>query len=220
MRTITTARLILRPWEPDDVDFLLDLEGRWDVVRYLGADPSTLDSRDDALASIGRRRRISDHPIHGIWMMTDTGGVRLGNLLPRPVPLSAGRKQASRSRSRSDGTCTPARGAMDTPRRPPLRSSLTHLPGGSAASSPSLTPTMPRHGPFAAGSACATSARPRDTWTPTASSSRSNRQQSDMPRSVSRARQIETLKALAVSTIVDTWSTPPPPTTSTGGCAS
>lgn len=72
MRTITTARLILRPWEPDGVDFLLNLEGRWDVVRYLGADPSTLDSRDDALASIGRRRRISDHPIHGIWIITDT----------------------------------------------------------------------------------------------------------------------------------------------------
>lgn len=92
MRTITTARLILRPWEPDDVDFLLDLEGRWDVVRYLGADPSTLDSRDDELASIGRRRRISDHPIPGIWIIIDTGGVRLGNLLLKPVPLSAGQE--------------------------------------------------------------------------------------------------------------------------------
>ena len=90
MRTITSKRLILRPWEREDADFLLDLQGRWEVVRYLGASPSTMTSRDEALASIQRRRAISEHPIHGVWVITDRAGDRLGNLLLKPIPLSAG----------------------------------------------------------------------------------------------------------------------------------
>jgi RimJ/RimL family protein N-acetyltransferase len=39
MRTITSDRLLLRPWRDDDADFLLDLESRWEVVRFLGAHP-------------------------------------------------------------------------------------------------------------------------------------------------------------------------------------
>lgn len=94
MRTITSDRLVLRPWLADDADFLLDLEGRWEVVRYLGAAPSTMTSRDDALASIARRRAVSEHPVHGIWVVTDRAGARLGNLLLKPIPLSAGEVSA------------------------------------------------------------------------------------------------------------------------------
>jgi RimJ/RimL family protein N-acetyltransferase len=90
MRTITSERLILRPWDADDADFLLDLEGRWDVVRYLGADPTTMTSHDEAVASIERRRTTSAHPIHGIRVITDRTGARLGNLLLKPIPLSTG----------------------------------------------------------------------------------------------------------------------------------
>lgn len=90
MRTITSERLILRAWDAEDVDFLLDLEGRWEVVRYLGADPKTMTSREGALASIRRRRAVSEHPVHGIWVITDRAGVRLGNLLLKPAPLSVG----------------------------------------------------------------------------------------------------------------------------------
>ena len=90
MRTITSARLVLRPWEAGDADFLLDLEGRWEVVRYLGAHPKRMTSRSQALASIERRRAISGHPVHGIWIITDRDGARLGNLLLKPIPLSAG----------------------------------------------------------------------------------------------------------------------------------
>ena len=49
MRTITSERLVLRPWDAGDADFLLDLEGRWEVVRYLGADPMIMTSRIGAL---------------------------------------------------------------------------------------------------------------------------------------------------------------------------
>lgn len=90
MRTITSDRIVLRAWNTEDADFLLDLEGRWEVVRYLGADPTSMASHDDALASIQRRRAISKHPVHGIWIITDRAGIRLGNLLLKPAPLSAG----------------------------------------------------------------------------------------------------------------------------------
>lgn len=90
MRTITSERLVLRPWQVDDADFLLDLESRWEVVRFLGAAPRAMTTRDEALASIARRRSMSGHPVHGIWLIADHEGIRLGNLLLKPIPLSAG----------------------------------------------------------------------------------------------------------------------------------
>jgi RimJ/RimL family protein N-acetyltransferase len=90
MRTIASDRLLLRPWRDDDADFLLDLESRWEVVRFLGAHPMTLNTHEDALASIARRCAIDD-PIHGIWLITRAAdGRRVGNLLLKPVPLSTG----------------------------------------------------------------------------------------------------------------------------------
>ncbi|MFC4063425.1 GNAT family N-acetyltransferase [Actinoplanes subglobosus] len=93
MRTITTARLLLRPWRDDDADFLLDLESRWEVVRFLGPHPTMMRTRADALASIGRRRAV-DHPVHGIWAITTTDGRLAGNLLLKPIPMSAGESPA------------------------------------------------------------------------------------------------------------------------------
>ncbi|MEV0720988.1 GNAT family N-acetyltransferase, partial [Asanoa sp. NPDC050611] len=94
MRTVTTERLLLRPWRADDADFLLDLESRWDVVRFLGPNPTAMSTREDALASIARRRAV-DHPIHGIWAITTAGdGGLVGNLLLKPerrVAAAAGR---------------------------------------------------------------------------------------------------------------------------------
>ncbi|WP_203909246.1 GNAT family N-acetyltransferase [Rhizocola hellebori] len=89
MRTITSDRLLLRPWHDADADFLLDLESRWEVVRFLGAHPTTMRTKDDALASI-RRRRAIEHPIHGIWAITTANELLVGNLLLKPIRLSAG----------------------------------------------------------------------------------------------------------------------------------
>ncbi|WP_250030165.1 GNAT family N-acetyltransferase [Paractinoplanes maris] len=89
MRTITTDRLLLRPWQEDDAGFLLDLESRWEVVRFLGAHPTPMRTREEALASI-RRRRALDHPVHGIWVIATADGAPVGNLLLKPIRLSAG----------------------------------------------------------------------------------------------------------------------------------
>ena len=90
VRTITTERLRLRPWREDDAEFLLDFESRWEVVRFLGTHHTALNTHDEALASIARRRAI-DHPIHGVWLITTAAdGGRVGNLLLKPIPLSRG----------------------------------------------------------------------------------------------------------------------------------
>lgn len=90
MRSIVTDRLILRPWEEGDADFLFDLESRWETVRYLGADPTPMRSKSEAVASIQRRRALN-HPVHGIWaiVLRDSNALA-GNLLLKPVHLSAG----------------------------------------------------------------------------------------------------------------------------------
>ena len=89
MRIITSDRLLLRPWHEDDADFLLDMESRWEVVRFLGPNPTTLRTRDKALASITHRRDV-DHPVHGLRAITTRDGQLVGNLALVPVHVSAG----------------------------------------------------------------------------------------------------------------------------------
>ena len=90
MRTIESDRLLLRPWTVEDADFLLDLQSRWEVVRFLGSRPTIMTGRDEALASIARRRGVDD-PIHGIWAIATAADDQLvGTLLLKPIPLSAG----------------------------------------------------------------------------------------------------------------------------------
>ena len=90
MRTITSPRLTLRPWELDDADFLLDLESRWETVRHLGPHARQMTDQSEAVASIERRRRLDD-PVCGIWAITLTDDGRLlGNLLLKQIRLSEG----------------------------------------------------------------------------------------------------------------------------------
>ncbi len=90
MRIIISSRLMLRPWETADADFLFDLDSRIETVQYLGPLAKPMIEKSEAVESIQRRRAIDD-PIHGIWVITsrNTGGL-LGNLLLKPAPLSDG----------------------------------------------------------------------------------------------------------------------------------
>lgn len=97
MRTIVSDRLLLRPWRDADADFLLDLESRWEVVRFLGKQRKRMTTREDAVASIARRCAIDD-PIRGIWAITTAADSRLvGNLLLKPFPPSAGESEDERT---------------------------------------------------------------------------------------------------------------------------
>lgn len=89
MRTITTERLMLRPWRDSDVDFVYDLYSRWLVQRYLGANkPKVMETRTEAVERIERFKAL-DNPVYGIWAITTKAdGQPIGTLLLKPIPAS------------------------------------------------------------------------------------------------------------------------------------
>jgi RimJ/RimL family protein N-acetyltransferase len=48
VENLETERLILRPWEPKDADFVLDLYSRWEVQRFIGNPPRVMADRAEA----------------------------------------------------------------------------------------------------------------------------------------------------------------------------
>ncbi|MGO3150812.1 MAG: GNAT family N-acetyltransferase [Glutamicibacter ardleyensis] len=88
MRTISSERLIMRPWDVDDADFLFDLESRWETVRFLCPQAKPMTGRSEAVESIIRRRTIDD-PVHGLWAISSReSGELFGNILLKPIPFS------------------------------------------------------------------------------------------------------------------------------------
>jgi RimJ/RimL family protein N-acetyltransferase len=51
---IETGRIVIRPWRTDEADRLLDILGRWEVARWLGATPRSMEHRDEAVERIER----------------------------------------------------------------------------------------------------------------------------------------------------------------------
>ncbi|HEY4268700.1 MAG TPA: GNAT family N-acetyltransferase [Galbitalea sp.] len=88
MRTLTTERLTLRPWTPDDADFVLDMYSRWEVQRFIGLAPRLMENRSEALERIARWS-AEDDPIQGIQAVEVTAtGQLVGNLLLKSIPAS------------------------------------------------------------------------------------------------------------------------------------
>lgn len=88
MRTLETERLILREWEPEDADFVLDLYSRWEVQRFIGNHPQVMRQRTEAEERI-QVWRAMDHHIHGAWAVqrkdppqTSTGFPPTGTVPP------------------------------------------------------------------------------------------------------------------------------------------
>ena len=87
--TLHCERLTLRPWSSDDVDAVLDLYSRWDVVRYLGTKPTVITEPAQAAAKIGTWNAFTG-PLHGVWAIVPAGedrpvGTALLKLLPHSV---------------------------------------------------------------------------------------------------------------------------------------
>ncbi|MEW1909035.1 GNAT family N-acetyltransferase [Kitasatospora sp. NPDC085895] len=82
-----TERLVLRLWEAGDAARALDLYGRWEVARWLGAQPRVLADEAEALALVERFRGRSADPRFGVWAVerADTGMVA-GSVLLVPLP--------------------------------------------------------------------------------------------------------------------------------------
>ncbi|BCW20489.1 N-acetyltransferase [Arthrobacter sp. NtRootA9] len=68
VENLETERLILRPWEPKDADFVLDLYSRWEVQRFIGNPPRVMADRAEAEERI-RVWRAMDHPVHAVWVV-------------------------------------------------------------------------------------------------------------------------------------------------------
>lgn len=96
MRILETERLILRPWEPADAAFVLDLYSRWEVQRFIGNHPRIMTSMAEARERIATWRAM-DHPVHGVWaVQPKTAGPDdhqaaappVGTLLLKSIPAS------------------------------------------------------------------------------------------------------------------------------------
>ena len=83
-----TERLDIRPWTPDDAEAAFDIYGRWEVTRWLGAQPKVTESVEAMRASIGRWT-AREEGAYGIWAIVPRGsGVPVGTVLL--VPLQDG----------------------------------------------------------------------------------------------------------------------------------
>jgi RimJ/RimL family protein N-acetyltransferase len=86
--TLTTERLTLRPFALDDVDFLFDMYSRWEVQRFIGREPKVMTDRAEAIERAQRLASL-DHPVHGVWAITESGtGRPHGALLLKELPAS------------------------------------------------------------------------------------------------------------------------------------
>lgn len=88
MSTTTTERLVLRPWRPADRDRAYDLYSRWEVARWLGAQPRVLASPEEADSLLERfAARCTPDGRYGIWAVEvrETGAVA-GSVLLVPIP--------------------------------------------------------------------------------------------------------------------------------------
>ncbi|GIF73172.1 GNAT family N-acetyltransferase [Asanoa siamensis] len=90
MTVFETDRLIVRHWTESDADVarVFDIMRRWEVARWLGAEPRVLENEAEALGFIQRwRARASADDRYGIWAVDvrDTG-VTVGSVLVVPLP--------------------------------------------------------------------------------------------------------------------------------------
>ena len=99
--TLTTDRLLLRPWSHDDAEAVLDIYSREDVYRWLGNPPTPCVDLDAARARIDRWNSPPTDALEGIWAV-ETFGVQgispqpCGTVLLVPLTASSGGKVEER----------------------------------------------------------------------------------------------------------------------------
>jgi RimJ/RimL family protein N-acetyltransferase len=73
-----TERTRVRDWRPDEADRFFDIYSRWEVARWLGAEPKAMEDRAEADARIARWAALNaDDTVQGRWAVErkDTGVV-------------------------------------------------------------------------------------------------------------------------------------------------
>ncbi|GAA4145120.1 GNAT family N-acetyltransferase [Leifsonia shinshuensis] len=85
--TLTTDRLVLRPWHDDDADFAFDLYSRWEVARYLGRTPAVMTEPAEAERRIARLRALEDD-LRVFRVVELADGTPVGTVMLQPIPAS------------------------------------------------------------------------------------------------------------------------------------
>jgi len=85
---LTTDRLRIRPWRPDEAPRLLDILSRVEVVKWLGdGEPVLMEDLEEARARIERFRARSAEPPRGVWAIgRRPDGLALGTVLLLTLP--------------------------------------------------------------------------------------------------------------------------------------
>jgi RimJ/RimL family protein N-acetyltransferase len=85
---LETERTVVRDWRPEEADRFFDIYSRWEVARWLGAQPSVMRDRSEAEARIERWRALNaDHPDQGRWAVERRAdGVVAGTVILVQLP--------------------------------------------------------------------------------------------------------------------------------------
>lgn len=88
MKNLISDRLSLRRFTLDDTDFVFDMYSRWEVQRFIGLKPRVMTDRKEAEERVARYAEF-EHPVHGLWAITDkANNQRFGLLLLKLLPAS------------------------------------------------------------------------------------------------------------------------------------
>lgn len=85
--TLTTDRLVLRPWRHDDAAFAFDLYSRWEVARFLGRTPAVMTEPAEAERRIARLRALEDD-LRVFRVVELADGTPVGTVMLQPIPAS------------------------------------------------------------------------------------------------------------------------------------
>jgi RimJ/RimL family protein N-acetyltransferase len=82
-----TERLVVRDWADNDGDRVFDIYRRWEVSRWLGADPQVMTDRGTASRVIERWNERNQDPLYGVWAVEErSSGTVAGTVLLVPLP--------------------------------------------------------------------------------------------------------------------------------------
>lgn len=88
MSEVETERCVLRDWRPEDQPRVLDIYSRWEVARWLGAEPKAMETPEEASRFVTRLSELNrSEPISRRWAVErKDDGVLLGTIILVPLP--------------------------------------------------------------------------------------------------------------------------------------
>ncbi|MFK4087352.1 GNAT family N-acetyltransferase [Kribbella sp. NPDC020789] len=82
-----TDRLVVRDWTAADGDRVFDIYRRWEVSRWLGANPKVMPDRESANRAIDRWNERNQHAVYGTWAVYERATETVaGTVLLAPLP--------------------------------------------------------------------------------------------------------------------------------------